>query len=381
MEDNYKIAYVVSDLKRVGPTNQTYNIIENSKYKEKSLVITLFEEPKDSLRHKYEKSNIEIICLNLNRRFYFLKAKKLEKILKKINPIIVHSYGVKADCLCNKVSKNNKWDHIITLRNYPKEDILTRMNYIIGKIALHFHLKALLDCKNVICCSETIKSKMEKDYPFKKFYCIQNGVDLDRYRKVDLKTKNLLRKENNIEQNCALFICTNSFIERKRIDETIEVFKNIPEKSKKLLFLGDGILFDKIKKINIDNSDILFYGKSDKVAELLGMADYFISTSESEGLPNSVLEAIACGIPVILSNIPQHKEILDELDVGYMYDLGKPNTIKSKYVSINTEQYSRMKNRTLEIRKSNFTMKNMSEKYIETYEKIGDKNEWKKLIR
>ena len=53
----YKIAYVLSDLKMVGPTNQTFNIINNSKYKNECVVITLFDEPNDTMIEKYSSYN------------------------------------------------------------------------------------------------------------------------------------------------------------------------------------------------------------------------------------------------------------------------------------------------------------------------------------
>ncbi len=362
----YKIAYVVSDLKRVGPSNQTLNIITNSKYKKDSIVITLFNEPSDTMIDEYKKNSINIESLHLNRITFIFNGKKiLAKKLKDLNVELVHSYGVKPDCLCQKVCNKLKINHAITLRNYPKEDILTRMNFIKGRIALRSHLKALLDCKNVICCSKSICDMMKSDYPNHHFSYVQNGVDINKYQRVNLDAKEVLRKKYQFDNNKIIYISTGSFIKRKRIDETIEGFIKANVKNSLLLLLGNGELFDEIKNKYTDNSNIVFIGKTDKVKEYLQLSDAFISSSESEGLPNSVLEAIACGLPVILSDIPQHMEIINELpNSGVVYSLGNADELKNAISNNAILKYH------ADIDKSVFTMKNMSKKYCDIYDII-----------
>ena len=63
---------------------------------------------------------------------------------------------------------------MITLRNYPKEDILTRMGKIKGIIALYNHLNVLKKAKNVVACSKTICNKIKNDYPEMNIVAIQN---------------------------------------------------------------------------------------------------------------------------------------------------------------------------------------------------------------
>lgn len=362
----YKIAYVVSDLKRVGPSNQTLNIIKYSKYKKDSIVLTLFQEQSDSMIDEYKENDIAIECLDLNRITFMLNGKKiLSKKLIEYNAELVHSYGVKPDCLCQKVCNKLNIKHIITLRNYPKEDILTRMGFIKGRIALHNHLNALLKCKNVVCCSKSICDMMLKDYPNQKFNYIQNGVDTEKYAPITEKEKQVLRKKYNIAKDKTVYISTGSLIPRKRIDETIEGFIKANCKDSLLLLLGDGSLLDELKDKYNKYNDIIFLGKKSNVVEYLQLSDVFISSSESEGLPNSVLEAIACGLPVILSDIPQHKEILNEIkNIGKLYKLGDIHELSKVISNFDANKYN------ADIINSTFTMKKMSEKYVEYYDEM-----------
>lgn len=372
--EKFKIAYVLSDLKMVGPTNQTFNIINNSEYKKESVVITLFNEPEDTMIQKYKKHNINIKCLELNRNLYFAGTSRLKRTLKEFDIKLVHSYGIKADFLSYKATKDINIKHIITLRNYPKEDILTRMSGIKGKIALKQHLYILEKCENVICCSKSICDKMKKDYPNKNFRYIQNGVDTEYFKSISDEERKIKKKNMGFNEDDKIFICTNSFIPRKRIEETIKLFNLIDEKNKKLILLGDGKLFNEIKFKYINDKKIFFKGKTNKILEYLQISDYFISSSESEGLPNAVLEAISCGLPVILSDIPQHLEILFEIkNAGIVYKLGVPEEIVKKYLRIGEEKYKEYKKNTEKIKQSIFTMKMMSEKYVKIYKEVGDK--------
>lgn len=369
----YKIAYIVSDLSRVGPTNQTLNIINNSKYKEVSVVITLFNEKNDSMIEEYKNNNIEVICLNINRQLFFINGKKkIIKVLKELEVSLVHSYGIKPDFLCQKACKRLKMTHILTLRNYPKEDILTRMNTVAGFLSLRLHLHALMNSQHIICCSKTIYNKMKTDYPTLNISYIQNGVDIEKYTNVTDNEKKKLRKKLSILQKEKIFISTGSFIPRKRIEETISLFLNIPEENKKLILLGNGELFDSIRLKYSTYDNILFLGKQSNINEWLQASDYFISSSESEGLPNGVIEAIATSVPTILSDIPQHLEILDAVgEVGIIYTLGNINEIQKKYKKIDSNEYKEMKSNCQNIKNSNLNMKNMSNNYCYYYEKTG----------
>jgi len=368
----YKIAYVLSDLKRVGPTNQTLNIIKNSEYRNNSLVITLFEEPFDSILNKYIINNIKIVSLKLNRKtFMFFGKRKLLKTLKKYNIELVHTSGIKADCISQCVCRKINIPHVITLRNFPKEDILTRMSKIKGYIALYNHVKCLKKCKNLVTCSKTVATKMKKEYPNIQLSTIQNGVDIGKYYAISIEERENLRRKNNFKTNSIIYISTNSFIKRKRIEETITCFLSCCKKNDVLILLGTGELYAQIKEKYNNKRNIKFLGKVSNVNEYLQMSNYFISSSESEGLPNSVLEAISCGIPVLLSDIPEHCEILNCIDtVGKTYELGNIDSFKKIY-NYSFSNSSEIRNK---LYNSDLTMEKMSNKYVQLYKKILERD-------
>src|SRR5690606_9558118 len=100
------ILYIVSTLKRSGPTNQLFNIII---YLDRSVfepvLITLSPEPEDSRWQDYQSLGVQMHSLNLSRLggLFFAKS-NLEKLIKKIQPDLIHTQGIRADFLISKLN-------------------------------------------------------------------------------------------------------------------------------------------------------------------------------------------------------------------------------------------------------------------------------------
>ena len=125
--------------------------------------------------------------------------------------------------------------------------------------------------------------------------------------------KKAIRRNLGLPCDANIIIYTGQFIKRKNVDFALEAFSYGFNDNDGLFFvlLGDGPELNRLKTRYSSFDNIQFVGQKTNVQEYLHASDVFLSASKSEGLPNSVLEAISCGLPVLLSDIPQHKEILD----------------------------------------------------------------------
>lgn len=123
--------------------------------------------------------------------------------------------------------------------------------------------------------------------------------------------------QQNINPNHLVYdiIYTGSFVDVKRIDiliKSVYIVKNKYNTIIKVCLVGDGRLREKykeiIKKLDIENQ-FHFVGNQSNVEYFLLRSKVFIMTSEFEGLPQAMIEALACGLPVIMpriSNIPDY---------------------------------------------------------------------------
>lgn len=338
--------------------------------KNKCIVLTLFPEVNESLKPLYESKGIRVECLNLNRKFFiFNGVSKLVDFCKKEQVDAIHTYGVKPDIVAHYAAKKAGIKHIITLRNFPMEDLSGRMNPYVGKIIALAHLHVLKRCKHLIACSKTIAQKMRDTYGV-EITPIQNGVDTTIFKKNESFSRQDFCAKFNISQESKVFVSTNSFIPRKHNDEVIEAFLKANVKNSELFLLGDGFLLEGMKQKYGKYTNVHFMGKRSDVSLFLQNSDAFISASDSEGLPNAVLEALACGCPVILSDIPQHREILDTLpSCGKIFPLRDIDAIQASIVKKSNEQTD--VETSMILSKSPFTMEQMGFIYQNFYAQIG----------
>ena len=129
---------------------------------------------------------------------------------------------------------------------------------------------------------------------------IRNGVD-PNFINNDFEVKSSISK-------IPTFITTSSLLPRKNVELMISVFSS--SKLRNIVnfkVLGDGFLMSKCKQLAGKNISML--GHIDRPYQHLSESQCYISLSKSEGMPNSVIEALMVGLPCILSDIGPHREI------------------------------------------------------------------------
>lgn len=299
------ILYVVSTLKRSGPINILSNIIKGLDRRTfKPFVITLSPETSDSLV-SYFHNNLEakVTFLNKSRLGGIFKANGfVEKFIIENNIKIVHGHGFRADQIN---SRFNFVSTVSTLHNYPFYDYCMTYGKVKGWLMAKAHLKYLSRIDAPFACSESISNMLLDNLNYKLDY-IRNGVDLDRFNDLN---KSELRSRLSLDLNCKIFISVGHLSSLKDPVTIIKAFNQANIENSLLLFLGDGNERDDCLNEIGSTTNIKLIGKVSNVHEYLGASDCFISASQAEGLPNTVMEAMASSLPCILSDIPPHQEI------------------------------------------------------------------------
>ena len=270
-------------------------------------IITLSEEPIDSRAEEFRKLHIPIYCLGISRLQSLLVGfSKLRKFLKE-NPVdIIQSQGVRSDLL-NALLRHPR-PRIATQRNDPFADYPMLYGRLIGYMMAHAHISILRQLPKVVTCSYSIEAAIRSH----RVTCstIQNGVDNTTVHAVSPSEKKEIRASLKLPTAGILFLWAAPFIARKNPLTLIKAFNSLQNHEKRhLCLLGDGPILEPATDLACQRPNISFKGNVDNVGEYMKAADCFVSTSLSEGLPNSVIEALSWGLPTILSDIPAHREI------------------------------------------------------------------------
>ena len=203
-----------------------------------------------------------------------------------------------------------------------------------------------------------------------RMHVVQNGVDLNRIDHIT-KAKPAVHNEH-------FTIATVGLIKIKNPTTVLDATYQYNNQDTKLTFLGEGslrpVLMQKVERLGLQQQvQLTGMVARDKVFEYFSRADLFVSASWGEGLPVAVMEAMACGCPVVLSNIPPHREIAEGVD---FIPLLKPNDVTGfaqeikKFREMSVSERAVIGQKCRKLIEDRFSLPIMHAGYQEIYAKI-----------
>ncbi|KAF3299975.1 glycosyltransferase [Carnobacterium sp. PL24RED07] len=180
----------------------------------------------------------------------------------------------------------------------------------------------------------------EEDYNYsKKMHAKENiyvpgvGIDLDKFIVSSPTEIERKRKELNIPENNLVLLSIGELSERKNHKVVIETLSNFSTENITYIICGQGPLRDELEDLveqyNL-TKQVLLLGFRNDINEICNVADIFVFPSIHEGLPVSVMEAMASRLPVIGSRIRGNTDLIDQDKGGYLGE----NTPNFYYESI-----------------------------------------------
>ncbi len=324
------VLYVVTSLRRTGPTVQLYNLIRHLDRKSVIVhLVSLSPESNDSLWESFKTLKIRMQSMKLSRvASMFLGVQRLQKLVDDLQPNVIHSQGFRADKLNSQIK--SPATRLCTVRNFPQVDYPATFGAGPGKLLYTLHKAAFRRLDLCVAVSQAVAANLRSELAVGNVSIVHNGVDAERFAPVDERQKAQLRTQLGIAGESVVWIVTGHLNANKNSLFIIESFKKFLQRpgnsAHVLVFAGAGPLFERCKEEAMGCVNLKLTGHVNDVAAYLKASDYFVSASKSEGLPNAVLEGMACGLPVVLSDIPPHREILEfDTRAGVLFKSGDCN--------------------------------------------------------
>jgi len=223
----------------------------------------------------------------------------------------------------------------------------------------------------VTAVSESLKKDTYDHFDINKdIEVIPNFVDLSRFTKQKKEHFKLAICPNNEK----LIVHTSNFRKVKRVEDVVLVFDRVNKMvPSKLLLVGDGPERHKVEQLSrtLDScDDIRFLGKLEMVEEVLSVADLFMMPSESESFGLAALEAMACEVPVISSNVGGIPELNVQGVTGFLRDVGDiEGMTNDTLVVLDEKNLSKFKTNALN-RAKEFELSMVLPKYEDYYSKV-----------
>lgn len=371
-----KILIIISTYEKSGPINIILNILhEIDRNKFSPIVLSLSDESKTKLSayKEFRDLNIDVHSLKLTRFGGFLFGKShISKFCREMKIDTIHLVGFRADLIV-RGNVFSKYNIISSIFSNIFDDYTMLYGKRKGLIMAYLHMYTLKN-KTLVACSEFVKTELNKKTN-RNFNVIPNAVSKNKFTIPTDEIKQNIRQQLKIPENKKIFIFVGVLIKRKDPLTAIKGFINSQmEKDGYLIILGDGPLMPECKRIAEGNDNILFMGNTSETLYYLQGADYYISTSHSEGLPTSVVEALGCGLPTILSDIAPHNEILNLIKVSkYLFPVGDFMRLSSQIDEIIIKDYKTLSKNYREAVELTLNSEIMSSQYQSLYSNSNTK--------
>ncbi|MFZ4715046.1 MAG: glycosyltransferase family 4 protein [Bacteriovoracaceae bacterium] len=278
---------------------------------------------------------------------------------------IVHSHDIGPLIYCGFVSALKKI-------RCDKQIFMHSVHGLVHKNNKRYHLYETIFTKamdQVIAVSPEIYHYYDEKMriPKKRLKMLYNGVEVDPLRTIyhsnlHQNERNYLRKKYNIATDKKIIIHVARIFPLKDQMTLVKAMNHLPHHE--LLIVGpiqDFTYGEKLKEIA--GPRVHFVGSINNVEEYLLGSDIYASASTEEGLSISVLEAMAAGLPVLLSDIEGHRILTNNGEVGTHFKLGDSEDFALKVVHLKDGHLG------FDYVQENYSLEEVAGKYLKLYQR------------
>lgn len=310
------ICFVASTLGQGGAERQLYYILKTLRSLGVDCNLIYFNEGGYWV-DPIKKLGVQVVYLKEKNKL--LRLLKIISFIRKHKFDVVQSVHFHTNLYVALASRMLKQTHIGAIRG----DIyceLAKFGYL-GQLC--FYLPDFL----VVNSKASISNAIKLGKPKEKLFFLPNVVDDTIF----------VPKENKEVANKLTGIFLGSFRQPKRVDRIIKLADKCKNEAIPVEFhlYGEGALKNELvvdaQSRGLLNNNVFFMGNTNNSSETLQSGDFLILTSDNEGTPNVVLEAMSCGLPVISTEVGDVSDIVKNHQNGFVVPVGDE---KGLYVAV-----------------------------------------------
>jgi glycosyltransferase involved in cell wall biosynthesis len=361
-----KVLHVIARMNVGGTSTYLCNLLEGLEAKGVETLLAVGKVPsnerEDSRINGMRYCRINRLSRAISIFDDFCAYKELNKVVREFEPDIIHTHTFKAGFLIRLKKQSVPVVHTFHGHHLydPEFGLLKRS--ILNSIERSIAKRAV----KILTIGEKIGEELRK-----------NGIgEIGQYQSIPPGIKSLkvvdrisVRKKLEIRKSDFVIVWLGRFTQVKRPDLVLELARKLPN----LIFVmaGDGELRERIELAAPKNLRIVGFQKA---ADMWGIADSGLLTSDSEGMPLSVIEAQMSGVPVVATNVGSVSEIIEDGSTGILTSVD-PDAIYGAIVKMvgDTELLEKMSKSAASRAHKFFCQEVMVDTHLQVYREILDK--------
>ena len=324
--DKIRIAFVLWTLEGMGGSEHVVFDIVRKLDKDRFyiLVISFKEGP---VRHIYEKLGVKVEVVSKKRKYDFLFIQQLRNILKNEGIQLVNAHHFSPLLYSFLATRMTVIKLIYTEHSVWQYREMGTFKRILSNFLL-WNTDAVVAISNQLLQYYYDNTFVSKG----KIQVIINGIDLVRFKCADCT---MLKMELGFKQDDILIGMIANLRPEKNHKVLISAFSKLSESltDSHLLLVGLDCMDGEIHRYATDMGGagrIHFLGPREDVPDLLNILDVFCLPSVHEGLPLTILEAMACGVPVVGSDVLGINEVVTDNVNGLLFSSGDETMLADK---------------------------------------------------
>lgn len=362
-----RLLHVTPSLNKGGQEKQLFELVRRLDKKRYDIMVVSLSDgcfwTKDISRYAR--------CVEIERKGHMelKRLARLVRLIREFSPDIIQCwsysaivYGISGALACSVPIK------ILTVRG--KERCKSAAMYLMNN--------ALYRLSDLVIYNSTEALKYERRLyrlPERKLKVIHNGVDPGEFSPACVDKSRVLGF--SVPENHRVIGTTASLTRRKNLTMFLDCAKAILKRDAGFAFVLAGAgdqekeLKDYARSLGVERS-VYFAGCRNDIPNLLRCFEAFLLTSKEEGTPNSILEAMAAGVPVIATDVGGNREIIEHRVNGYLVPLNDVERMADFTLEVlgNGSERERIAANAAETVCRKFDMRRMVEDYDNTYRTV-----------